>query len=118
MVKKATRLKAPVCHFLELELCLGSVKTELFNLDNIRPIPDNLSLGKRCAFCALTDIDRIKIKRQDKGSKFVVIDPEEYNAKMKEQLQNLLHYEKLDSDPSSVHVDFMRDKSGMTLFSG
>ena len=53
----------------------------------------------------LTDIDTISIKIQDKGSKFVIIDTDEYDAKMREQLQNLLHYDKLNSDPNSHHVD-------------
>ena len=53
----------------------------------------------------LRDIESQTIKIQDKGSKFVVIDTDEYDAKMKEQLQNPLHYDKFDSDPSTDHVN-------------
>lgn len=103
-VKKTTRWKAPLSRIPELELFLESVKTELFNPDNVRFIPDNLSKGERQALSALRDIDSQTIKIQDKGSKFVIIDTDEYDAKMKEQLQNPIHYDKLDSDPSTDHV--------------
>ena len=105
MVKKPSRWRAPVSRFPELELFLESVETELFNPDNVRSIPDNLSPGERRALSTLTDNDSISIKIQDKGSKFVVIETEEYNAKMREQLQNPPHYDKLNSDPSSDHVE-------------
>ena len=99
------RFPLSASRFPELELFLESVKTELFNPDNVRSIPDNVSPGERSALSNLTDIDTISIKIQDKGSKFVVIDADEYNAKMREQLQNSLYYDKLNSDPSSHHVD-------------
>ena len=44
------------------------------------------------------------IKIQDKGSKFVVMDKNDYDTKMLEQLENPLHYEKLENDPSENHV--------------
>jgi len=94
-----------VSRFPELELFLESVKTELFNPHNVRSIPDNLSPGERHALSTLTDNDSILIIIQDKGSKFVVIETEEYNAKMREQLQNPLYYDKLNFDPSSDHVE-------------
>jgi len=89
----------------EVELFLESVKTEFLNPNNVRSIPDNLSPGERRVLSILTDIDSISIKIQDNSSKFVVIDTDEYNAKMREQLQNPLHYDKLSSDPSSHHLD-------------
>ena len=105
VVKKTMRWKAPLSRFPELELLLESVKKELFYPDNVRFIPDNLSTGERQALSTLRQLDSQIIKIQDKGSKFFVTD--EYDAKMKEQLQNPLHYDKLDSDPSTadyVHV--------------
>ena len=104
-IKKTSRWKAPTSRFPELELFLESVKKDLFDPNNIRSIPDNLSPGERKALSTLRDVDGLTIKIQDKGSKFVVIDKEVYDAKMKEQLENPLHYEKIDSDPSTEFVD-------------
>ena len=62
-------------------------------------------LEKRQALSTLRDFEGLTIKIQDKGSKFVVIDTEVYDAKMKDQLENQLHYKKLDSDPSTGVVN-------------
>ena len=86
-IKKTSRWKAPASRFPELKLFLESVKKDLFDPNNIRPIPDNLSPGERKALSTLRDVDGLTIKIQDKGSKFVFIDTEVYDAKMKEQLQ-------------------------------
>ena len=61
--------------------------------------------GERRALSTLRDIDGLTTKIQDKSSKFVVIDTDDYEAKMKEQLTNPLHYEKLDSDSSTDFVN-------------
>ena len=105
-MKKVSRWKAPVSRFPEFELLLflESLKAELLNPTNFRSIPDNLTISERQALSRLKDLDRQVIKIQDKGSKFVVLNKEEYCSKMKEQLQNPLHYEKLDSDPRTDHV--------------
>jgi len=46
----------------------------------------------------------VTIKIQDKGSKFVVIDKSDYDTKIKEQLENPLHYQKLEHDPSADYI--------------
>ena len=90
----------------------------MFNPNNIRSIPDNLSPGERRALSTLREIDGLTIKIQDKGSKFVVIDTDDYEAKMKEQLRNPLHYEKLDSDPSKDFVNVISQWSKKWLKKG
>ena len=54
-IKKPTRWKAPVSRLPEVELFLESVKTEFFNPNNVRSIPDNLSPGERRVLSTLTD---------------------------------------------------------------
>jgi len=103
-VKKVSSWKAPVSHVPELELFLDSVRTELFDPGNVRFIHDNLSVGERQALATLKQVDNVTIKIQDKGSKFVVIDKSDYDTTMKEQLENPLHYQKLEHDPSADYV--------------
>ncbi|XP_068741769.1 uncharacterized protein [Montipora capricornis] len=104
-VKKVSSWKAPVSKFPEVELFLESVKNDLFNPSNFSIVPDNLTAGERRALSKLKTLDQQVIKIQDKGSKFVILDQTEYSDKMLGQLENPLHYETLDSDPSinSVH---------------
>ena len=45
---------------------------------------------------------------QDKGSRFVIVTEEEYQEKMFEQLNNSLHYNKLDYDPTKDHHDIVK----------
>ncbi|XP_068675647.1 uncharacterized protein [Montipora foliosa] len=104
-VKKVSSWKAPVSKFPEVELFLESVKNDLFNPSNFSIVPDNLTAGERRALSKLKTLDQQVIKIQDKGSKFVILDQTEFSDKMLGQLENPLHYETLDSDPSinSVH---------------
>ena len=48
----------------------------------------------------------------------MVIDTEEYNTKMREQLQNPLHYDKLSSEPSSDHVEVISNWANRWLEKG
>ena len=66
--------------FPQLELFLESVKAELLNPAIVCSIPDNLTISERQALSRLKHLDRQVIKIQDKGSKFVVLDKEEYSA--------------------------------------
>ena len=98
-------------HVPELELFLDSVRTELFDPGNVCFIQDNLSVGERQALVTLKQADNVAIQIQDKGSKFVVIDKSDYEAKMKEQLENPLHYQKLEHDPSADFVEVIKQWS-------
>ena len=68
-------------------------------------------VGERQALATLKQVDNVTIKIQDKGSKFVVIDKSDYDTKMKEQLENPLHYQKLEHDPSADYVSVIRQWS-------
>ena len=117
-VKKVSSWKAPVSHIPELELFLDSVRTELLDPRNVRFIHDNLSVGERQALVTLKQADNVAIQIQDKGSKFVVIDKSDYDSKMKEQLENPLHYHKLEHDPSADYVEVIKQWSKKWLEKG
>ncbi|XP_068704908.1 uncharacterized protein [Montipora foliosa] len=117
-LKKVSSWKAPVSHIPELELFLDSVRTELLDPRNVRFIHDNLSVGERQALVTLKQADNVAIQIQDKGSKFVVIDKSDYDSKMKEQLENLLHYQKLEHDPSADYVEVIKQWSKKWLEKG
>ena len=46
----------------------------------------------------------VTIRIQDKGSRFALINSNEYNNKMVGQLNNPLHYKVLESDPTTEHL--------------
>ena len=54
--------------------------------------------------------DRV-VRIQDKGSRFVILDEQEYIEKMGRQLDNTLHYAKLSGDPSEQNLDLVRSWS-------
>ncbi|KXJ08316.1 hypothetical protein AC249_AIPGENE967 [Exaiptasia diaphana] len=41
----------------------------------------------------------------DKGSRFVIMDKNDYITKMDGQLNNPLHYQRLEQDPTNLHLD-------------
>ena len=49
------------------------------------------------------------VRIQDKGSRFVILNQEEYRDKMLRHLNNSLHYNKVNSDPTPEH--FVRVKN-------
>ena len=95
--------KPPISKFPELELFLSNVRKDIFNPRNIRKSQDNLSKGERSALKELKNSD-VTIRIQDKGSRFALINSNEYNDKMLGQLNNPLHYKVLNSDPTTKHL--------------
>ena len=91
---------------------------ELFDPGNVRFTRDNLSIGERQALASLRQVDNVSIQIQNKGSKFVVIDKSDYDSKMKEQLENPLHYQKLKHDPSTDYVGVITQWSERWLEKG
>ena len=95
--------KPPISKFPELELFLSNVRKDILNPRYIRNSQDNLSKGERSALRELKNSD-VTIRIQDKGSRFALINSNEYNNKMLGQLNNPLHYKVLESDPTTEHL--------------
>ena len=95
----------PKASIPEIEVFLATVKRELFNPNNLRVAKDNLTKLERSALKELkADNDRV-IRIQDKGSRFVIMDKNDYITKMDGQLNNPLHYQRLEQDPTNFHLD-------------
>ena len=95
--------KPPVSKFPELELFLSNIRKDIINPRNVSCIRDNLPKGEHSALRTLKNSD-VTIRIQDKGSRFVLINPTDYEGKMLGQLNNPLHYEALQSDPTAKHL--------------
>ena len=73
--------KPPISKFPELELFLSNVRKDILNPRYIRNSQDNLSKGERSALRELKNSE-VTIRIQDKGSRFALINSNEYNNKM------------------------------------
>ena len=86
----------------EVELFLSNIREDILDPQNSRTPKDNLSVGERRALKDLRNDDRV-IRIQDKGSRFVILDKSTYTEKVREHLDNELHYNKVNEDPTGLH---------------
>ena len=70
----------------------------------MRKAKDNLTREERSALGKLKFSNNV-FRIQDKGSRFVIISQNEYQDKMFGQLNNDLHYNKLNHDPTIEHFE-------------
>ena len=99
-IKKVSSWKAPVSHVPELERSeLSCLIQGIFALSmTIFPLErDRLWLHLR-------RLTMLPSKFKTKGLSFLVMDKSDYDTKIKEQLENPLHYQKLEQDPSVDYV--------------
>ena len=73
-------------------------------------IKTNLTREGRLALRSLKSSEKV-IRIQDKGSRFVVLSQQEYQNKMLGQLNNDLHYDSVDSDPTLDHFEVVKEWS-------
>ena len=85
------------------ELFLSNIRKEILNPENMRSVRPNLLKGERTALRELKKSNQI-IRIQDKGSRFVSLNPADYEDKMFGQLNNELHYKSLQTDPTPKHI--------------
>ena len=104
-VPKTKHWNPPRSSMPELELFLAEVKKGIFNPDNIKSKVDNLSFKGRKALGELKSDQNKVIRIQDKGSSFVLLDRPDYISKMNSQLDNPLHYRKLENDPTKKYLE-------------
>ncbi|KAJ8047538.1 hypothetical protein HOLleu_06564 [Holothuria leucospilota] len=84
----------------EVEVFLKNLRADILNPENTRAPKDNLSREERKAIHKHKEDDRV-IRIQDKGSRFVIMDKNDYQTKMEQQLTNPLHYNIMTEDPSN-----------------
>ena len=90
--------------FPEVEVFINNVKKDVFEPHNLRPVKDNLTKEEKLALRNLKSSDNV-VRIQDKGSRFVILNQEEYRDKMLRHLNNSLHYNKVNSDPTPEHFE-------------
>ena len=98
----------PKSAYPEVELFLNNVRKDILEPRNLRKPKDNLTREERLALRNLKHSDNI-IRIQDKGSRFVILNREEYHSKMLGQLNNSLHYDKVNSDPTLDHFEQVKN---------
>ena len=86
---KSTK-EPPMSNVPAIEVFLSSVEKDLFNVDNVKKVRDNLSLNERTALkkfrnTPVTERDLI-MRIQDKGHNFVILDNKLDAEKVKEQM--------------------------------
>lgn len=107
-VRSASNWMPPKSAHPEIELFLNNVRRDILEPKNLRKARDNLTKEERLALRNLKHSENI-IRIQDKGSRFVILNREEYHSKMLGQLNNSLHYNKVDSDPTLDHFEQVKN---------
>ncbi|XP_068675529.1 uncharacterized protein [Montipora foliosa] len=92
----------------EVEVFINNVRKDILEPQNLRTVKDNLTKEERLALRNLKSSDKV-IRIQDKGSRFVILNQEEYQDKMLGQLNNNLHYNKVNSDPTPEHFEKVKN---------
>ena len=93
-IPSATNWMPPKCSSPEVEVFINNVRKDILEPQNLRTVKDNLTKDERLALRNLKSSDKV-IRIQDKGSRFVILNQEEYQDKMLGQLNNNLHYNKV-----------------------
>ena len=88
----------------EVERFSNNVRKDILEPRNLRKPRDNLTKEERLALRNFKNSDNI-IRIQDKRSRFVILNRQEYQSKKLEQLNNSLHYDIVDLDPTLDHFE-------------
>ena len=95
--------RPPLSKYPELELFLSNIRKDVLNPNSIKFTKVNLSKRERIALRKLKNLPTV-IRIQDKGSRFVLLSSPGYEGKMFSHLNNELHYNQLESDPTPKHI--------------
>ena len=95
--------RPPLSKYPELELFLSNIRKDILNPNSIKFTKDNLSKRERIALRKLKNSTTV-IRIQDKGSRFLLLSSADYEKKMFGHLNNELHYNRLQLDPTPKHI--------------
>ena len=109
-IPSASQWMPPKSSFPEVEVFLNNVKNDILKPANLRTTKDNLTREERLALRSLKSSENV-IRIQDKSSRFVVLSQQEYQNKILGQLNNDLHYDSVDSDPTLDHFEVVKEWS-------
>ena len=94
---------------IALETFLATVENKLFDAERARREPKaNISRAENMALCQLRKSKDIVVRLQDKGSRFVILDRNDYIDKVESNL-NDGSFDILSSDPSLSFYHTVKD---------
>ena len=101
--------RTPVSKDIALETFLATAKNKLFDIKRARTRPiSNLSQLERTAMNQLRSFNDISVKLQDKGSRFVILDRQDYVDKVESNL-NDGSFDVLPSDSSIIFNEAVKN---------
>ena len=101
--------RAPISKDIALETFLATVENKLFDIKRARTRPiSNLSKLERTAMNQLRSSNDIFVRLQDKGSRFVILDRQDYVDKVESNL-NDGSFDVLPSDPSIIFTEVVKN---------
>ena len=101
--------QAPVSKDTALEIFLATVENKLFDIKRARTRPiNNLSKLERSAMNQLRSSNDISVRLQDKGSRFLILDRQDYIDKVESNL-NDGSFDVLPSDPSIIFTETVKN---------
>ena len=107
--KIKSNVRAPVSKDIALETFLATVENKLFDAERARREPKaNISRAENMALCKLRKSKDIVVRLQDKGSRFVILDRNDYIDKVESNLSDG-SFDILSSDPSLSFYHTVKD---------
>ena len=101
--------RAPVSEDIALEAFLATIENNLFDIKRARTRPIyNLSKLERSAMNQLRSSNDISVRLQDKGSRFFIVDRQDYIDKVESNL-NDGSFDVLPSDPSIIFTETVKN---------
>ena len=71
---------------IDLEMFIKKIEKDLFNPENVKKVRHNLSKNEKAARKDIRNYDKNVVRVQCKGSRFVVLDNEDYVKKVEHQI--------------------------------
>ena len=101
--------RAPISKDIALETFLATIENKLFDIKRARTRPvSNLSKLERTAMNQLCSSNDISVRLQDKDSRFVILDRQDYIDKVESNL-NDGSFDVLPSDPSNIFTEAVKN---------
>ena len=102
-------VRAPVSKDIALETFLAAAENKLFDAERVRHEPKaNISRAENMTLCQLRKSKDIVVRLQDKGSRFVILDRNDYIDKVESNLSDG-SFDILSSDPSLSFYRTVKD---------
>ena len=80
---------------------INKFSKDLFNPENVKKVRHNLSKDEKAALKDIRNWDKHVVRVQDKGSRFVVLDNEDYIKKVEYQI-NRSSFQRLKYNPTKI----------------